>query len=123
MEVRRESLEQMLDQVADYASDWDEILQMVAVVDNTGERPLLQNYLELLLPRLKQMDRKFNRVEKLVLPEGNCWRIRNYSYDVYKYFVTQYPEVAICTPMTLTLMENKLKQKDNDFLRTKLENK
>lgn len=113
----REKLTKLQDAVAEYAEDWDEMLEKVAVL--SPDRQSL-DFLELLVSRLKLMSRKLNQVELLHLPEGNWWRIRNYSYDVYKYFYKNYGDVAIATPLYLTLPESKLKQKDNDFLRSKL---
>lgn len=107
---------ELLDKVVDYAEDWDELLEMLAI----AKGPLLKSYLEKLIPRLGKLNRKFNRVEKVLFKEGNYWSIQNYSYEVYKYFMTKYPDAVVCTPMCLYLIEDRLTQKDNDFLRSKM---
>lgn len=113
----REKLSKLQDVVAEQAGDWDEMLEMVAVLPQSRES---LDFLELLVPRLKMMSRKLNQVELLHLPEGNCWRISNYSYEVYRYFITHYPDTVIATPHTLSFPEIKTRERDNDFLRSKL---
>ena len=59
MRVWEERLRELFDEVAIYAEDWPKCLDMV---EQAPQDQTLVEYLELLSPRLKRMDRQMNRV-------------------------------------------------------------
>lgn len=107
--------DQMLDQVIEYAGDWDELLNMLAVVD-LGEHPLLYEYLEQLVPRVKRMQRQFNQVSY----QDQIWRIHNYSFPMFEYMCKQYAEWLTITPYQIAIENEHLNATDQDKLRKQL---
>lgn len=118
MQVWEQRLNQMLDQVADYADDWNEVLEMVAVADNKGERQLLHDYLEYLVPRIKNMQRQFNWVT--YDQSNHAYVIHNYTLDVFRYMRESYPQDAVITPNRITIGAEVLKPIDKEKLQKQL---
>lgn len=98
-------LNQLLDRVIDYAGDWNEMLEMVAEGEQDG--PLFLDYLEQLVPRIKQMQRRFNWVDY----KDHSYRIHNYTYKMYKWFKRQNFDQGIITPCMLVVHESCLAPK------------
>lgn len=110
MEVWREQLEQMLDQVAEYAEDWDWLMNDLAAKPETKQ---LHEYLTFLVPRLKTMQRRINRVEYDA--ELKTWDIYNYSFDMFRYIKSRYPDATI-TPGRIVLRNEEITPEDRDKL-------
>lgn len=114
MQVWQEQLQGKLDQVAEYASDWDACLDMVSRQPETTE---LNEFLDYLVPRLKRMQRQFNQVEydaKL-----RAWSIYNYDYKMFQYCRRKYPG-AVITPQRIVLADEELDLTDRDKLQQQL---
>lgn len=118
MLVWEQQLDQMLDQVADYAEGWDELLEMVASADKPSERKTLRDYLEYLVPRLKQMRRVFNRVEYDAKTES--FTIYNYTFAMFKYMREAYQDHAVFTANRIVIASEVLTDLDRDKLRKQL---
>lgn len=114
-EVWRQQLSQMQDQVADYAYDWNECLEMVASLPPSRET---HEYLELLTPRLKQMQRRFNRVEHNA--KDRCWCIYNYTYEMYHFFKQAYDGKIIVTPNAIRILDEDLDPATTEQLQKRL---
>lgn len=80
-EFWEQELEQLLNQVAEYAPDWDEVLDMVAAADMPENQKMLYEYLRELVPRLKQMRREFNRVTYV----NGGYVVSNYDFKMYSW--------------------------------------
>lgn len=123
MEVWREQCNDALDQVADYAADWDEMLEMAAKVeaDATAATSRSVTYLEYLVPRLRDMQRRMNRVYRLQTATGGLLKIENYSYDMYCWYLDRgFPEEAI-QPHKLLVLEEWLTPDERDQFRSRIE--
>lgn len=121
MEVREERCNEALDQIADYAADWDEMLEMVAKIDVAikTSRPL--NFLEHLVPRLRDMQRRMNRVYRSQTKTGGRIEIQNYSYDMYCWYLDRgFPEESIF-PNKLLILEEWLTPEERDQFRSRIE--
>lgn len=107
-----QQLHQMLDQVADYADDWPECLEMVAEVPETKQ---LHKYLTYLVPRLKRMQRRFNWIKYDA--SNRIWYIHNYTYKMFDYLTRKYPNKVVVTDSRIALSDEVLTDKDRDLLR------
>lgn len=105
----------MLDQAAVYAEDWPVLLDMLA---EARESKQLHEYLTLLVPRLKRMQRQFNRVEYDV-PE-RIWSIYNYNYKMYCYMKKKYGEEIVVTPSRISIASEVLTSQDLEILKKQL---
>lgn len=114
MKVGEYQLNQMLDQVAEYADDWDKLLEMVAVADVPAKRPELYAYLEYLLPRIKQMRRSFNWVSYDA--QARIWSIHNYDFNMFQYMRKRYTEDIVVTPQRIAIPNDALSLADRDKL-------
>lgn len=117
MQVWEQQLEQMRTQVWQYASDWDELVEMVAEADSPEEAKRLHDYLEYLVPRIRNMQRRFNWVEY----KDGWYRIHNYTYAMYKWFVAQKFAVSRITPSTLFIISDELSPKQREKIHKMLE--
>lgn len=116
MEAWEDQLHQMQDQVADYAYDWNECLNMVAEAPETKD---LHSFLGFLVPRLKRMQRQFNRVRYMV--PDRIWYIHNYDYKVYSYMTKRYGEDKIVvTDSCISIADETLTDTDRELLRKHL---
>lgn len=115
MQVWEQRLKQLYDDVANYADDWTECLEMVE--DAPADQSLVE-YLELLSPRLKRMNRQLNRVS--CITTERCWEIANYSYKLYWYFKQKYPNDIVVTPYTLHIADEALTVADREQLHRQL---
>lgn len=113
MEVWQQQLKQMLDQVSEYAYDWDQCLDMLA---SEPETKSLHAYLEFLVPRLKQMQREFNWVEY----KDQCFRIHNYTYRFYQWVKDQGLNPIAVTPNHIVLHEDQLTPEQREQFRKRL---
>lgn len=119
MEVREQRCNEALDRVADYAADWDEMLEMVAKIDVATNKPT--TYLEYLVLRLRDMQRRMNRVYRRQTKSGGLLEIQNYTYDMYCWYLERgFPEEAI-TPHKLLVLEEWLTPEERDQFRSRIE--
>lgn len=86
------------------------MLEMVAAIPPSEE---LLHYLEELVPRTRNMQRRFNWVEYKV--EARCYLIHNYDYKMYQYVTRRYPD-AVITPNSIVLTSEELTEQDRDKL-------
>lgn len=107
--VWEDQLDQMLDQVAEYAEDWEQCINMIEAEPESKE---LHEYLTLLVPRLQLMQRRFNRVEYDA--KNRWWKIKNYTYKMWKYMKQKYDPVI--TPNTIIVEDEALTLTDRDNL-------
>ena len=118
MRVWEQRLNQYYDEIADYASDWPELISMVEAMPQTEET---LPFLEDLIVRIKPMNRRFNRVNYKVVPDApNYWEIANYTYKMYAYFKQKYPEHAVITPRFIRIISEVVEPKDQELLRKQL---
>lgn len=104
MTYGEEYLNKLLDQATEYAGDWDEPLQMLAAVDPQGDAQLLTEYLELFIPRLKQLRPKFNRVSLV----EDCYRIYNYDFKMYKWVKSRHFTRCVITTRMIAIHQDEL---------------
>lgn len=119
MQVWEERLKQLFKEASDYAYDWLECQEMV---EKAPQDKTLLGYMELLVPRLKRMDRTFNRVTH-VIPKDNTpkyWEIANYTYNMYSYWKKKYPADIVITPYTIHIADEKLNVADREQLQKQL---
>lgn len=118
MEVWQQQLEQMLDQVADYADDWESCLNMV------GELPEDKNlhaYLELLVPRLKQMRREFNWTSlHNDIAGGKFWKVHNYTFKMWRFMTKKFPDNIVVTKDYIAVPSSVLSPELNEEFRQHL---
>lgn len=107
-----------LDQIAVDAGDWEEVVDMLAEIPDQSEA--FYDYLGLLVTRVKQMRRRFNRVTFHTKGERH-YRIWNYDYKMYRYFRQHYPEQFVETPLYLAIPYVVLSQADRERLQEKVE--
>lgn len=112
MQVWRDQLKDALDWVAIYAEDWDACLNMVAELPETQET---NEFLSLLVPRLKRHQRRFNWVT--YDRTSQLYTVHNYDYKMWRYLTHRYPEEAIVTPDTISIRSEVLTDLDRDKLR------
>lgn len=116
MRIWEERLDQLYDGVAEYAEDWEACIDMVEALPRTPETI---EYLELLVQRLKRMDRRFNRIT-FHNKETRYWEIANYSAKMYSYWKHKYPDDIIVTPYTIHIAADKLKVEEQEQLQKQL---
>lgn len=116
MLVWEERLSQLYAEVAEYADDWPELLEQVEALPHS---PDTVEYLELLVPRLKRMSRRFNRVYYHCKTE-RYWEIANYSAKMYFYWKQKYPNDIVVTPYTIHIADEKLSVTDREQLQKQL---
>lgn len=114
-EVWREQLDDLLSQVAEYADDWQEL---VAQIESLPENKQLHEYLSLLVPRLKRMQRAFNRVTYDT--KARCYVISNYDYKLYWYFKRKYPQQIVITPYIIAISTDDLSDADREQMQKQM---
>lgn len=114
-EVWQEQLDDYLFQVADMAEDWPELIERI---EQLPEDKRLHEYLSLLVPRLKHMQRKMNRV--YFDSKSRCFSVANYTYEMYFSLKQKYPGKLTITPYTLSIHTDDLTDSDRDQLHKQL---
>lgn len=107
-----QQIQQMLDQIADYAGDWEECLNMVAEAETDRDKQMLHDYLETLTTRLAKMQRRFNIVT--YRPTSKCWCVSNYDYKMYKWFKNAKFAGSTITPYSLFIHKDELNPEQNE---------
>lgn len=102
-------LNQMLDEVAYLAEDYPTCLDMVSEADKPENKEILFEYLRLLVPRLRQMQRKINQVKA----QDNGWVIENFSFDIYKWYIKRQID-GVVTPHKIVIPPGWLSQKEQE---------
>lgn len=115
MEVWKAQLDDLLDQAATYAEDWPVLIDMLAEQPTTLE---LYDYLNLLVPRLKRMQRRFNWVE--FDAQGHFYTVNNYDFKMYHYLTHRYPGQLTITPHRIAIPVEALTIADREKLRQQL---
>lgn len=118
MEVKRQQLNQLLDEVADFGDDWPEVIDMIANAEASSEDDLLFKYLGLLVPRLRRMRRAFGYVT--YEPKSRCYQIHNYTFDTYRWFLRRKFKAAVITPSKIMIAVEELTPEEQDQLRQRL---
>lgn len=120
MEVKQQQLEQLFEQVQFYAEGWNEMLQAVGLLTTIAmESPRPQAYLEYLVPRLRALQRRMNRV--YYSQKGRFYIIENYTYEMFCWYLDKgFPEEAI-RPNSLRVLVEWLKPEENDEFRKRIE--
>lgn len=114
MEAWRAELDDLFDQVAEYADDWPELINQITALPLNKQT---HEFLRQLVPRLKVMCRTFNRVSYDT--KSRTYTIKNYSYQVYWYFKQKYPQ-AVITHMAISIHTDDLTDTDRDQLQKQL---
>lgn len=112
-----EELDRLLDDVADYSEDWQAVIDMVAEADKPQNKKILFEYLRLLVPRLKQMRREFNRV---MFVDGG-YVLTNYDFKMYSWAKKRGLEDSYITPNKLIFPPDFLTAEEKEQFQTKLE--
>lgn len=114
MTYGEEQINQMFEQVADYAGDWPECIEMVEEIPL--DAPDLHEYLCLLTTRLSKMRRELNRV----VYDDHIYKVLNYTYKMYEYLRWNYGEKAVITPSWIAVHTDDLTPKDRDAFQKQL---
>lgn len=118
MEVWLDQLHDMLDQAAVYAEDWSSCLDMLGEAQESKE---LYNFMNLFVPRLERMQRRWNQVSFVPKPNNaSYWEIANYNYNLYRYMVKKYGEALVITSHYIRIRDDALTAADRDKLQAQL---
>lgn len=100
MQVWQQQLSDLYDQLAEYASDWPECIEMAT---EPSESPELCEYLGLLTVRAKKMQRRFNYTSMIRDGAHKIWRIHNYTYKMWRALISRCPDKIVVTPFYIAV--------------------
>lgn len=119
MEIGESQLAELFNQAEWYCEGWDEMLQEVERLAKSKSSPRLRAYMERLVPRLRNMQRRANRV--CYDRRHKIYEIYNYTYEMYCWYLdNDYPEEG-ARPDRLVLFDEYLTPEQRDALRKRVE--
>lgn len=122
MQMWERELNDMLDQVADYAEYYPKVLDMVAHAEadatEKGRRKTFFEYIGQLVVRLKRSRSQFNTITYIKHKDGpNFYQVQNYNYKMYEWYLDRKFPMETVTASTLNIDEKWLTEKERQSFR------
>lgn len=118
MEVWEQRLDQLRDEVADYAHDWAQYIDSISQADTPDNERELLEYLEQVVPHLKQMRRELGYVT--YQPKSRCYLIHNYTFSTYQWAKRRAFNQMVIQPGYIAICVDELSATEQEQLRKRL---